>query len=255
MYMRIVQGKYQPDALSKIQQIYDEEIIPRLNQTEGCLSVNLIESDIHENELMSMTLWKTKAHAEAYEKSGVYQELLHKVIPYLTNSSEWKIQLSKDLTLEYQPATEEPVVLKTYSTAAKMDKKIPPPDESRAMHMRILSVNIQPGQMEEFKQVYTDEILLTLKDIKGCHYAFMTTNAEEENEVLCVTVWDSKQDADAYEKIGLFEMLKKKVEHTFSGLYRWKMALEKESDGHVVTSDDLQVDTYHVVTGKSFQQS
>ena len=252
MYMRLFHSKYQPGALPKIQQIYDEEIIPRLQKTEGCLSACLIISDLHSNEGMSMTLWKSFEHAEAYEKSGVFQELLDKVMPYLSDSSEWKVQLSKDLTLQYQPPTEEPVS-KTYAAAAQMDKKIPPANESRLMYMKIVSVNIQPGKMKEFRRIYTDEILPALKDIKGCSYSFMTTNVKKKNEALCITVWDSKEDAETYDNIGLFEMLKEKVEHTFSKLYQWKMALEKESSGRVITSEDVHMDTYSVVSGKSFQ--
>lgn len=252
MYVRLFHSKYQPGAMLRIQQIYDEEIIPRLQKTEGCLSACLISSDLHSNEGISMTLWKSFEHAEDYEKSGVFQELLDKVIPYLSDSSGWKVQLSKDLTLEYQFPSEGHVS-KIYATAAQMDKKIPPADESRLMYMKIVSVNIQPGKMEEFRQIYTDEILPALKDMKGCSYSFMTTNVEEKNEVLCVTVWDSKEDEEMYDNIGLFQMLKEKVEHTFSKLYQWKMALEKESGERVVTSEDLRMDTYSVVTGKSFQ--
>lgn len=252
MYMRLVHTRYKPEALSKIQKIYDETIIPRLQQTEGCLSVCLIISDLHLNEAISMTMWKTAEYAEAYEKSGVYQELLDKVSPHLSDTSEWKVQLSKDLTLEYQPVPEEPVI-KTYVAAAQMEREIPPHEKTHLMYMRIVSVGIQPGKMEEFKQIYTNEILPALKDLEGCSFAFMTENVEEKDVALCVTIWDSKQDAEAYESMGLFQMLKRKVEHTFSGLYQWKMALEKEFGGHVVTSKDFQVDTYSVVTGKIFQ--
>lgn len=252
MYMRLVHAKYKPEELSQIQKLYDDKFIPRLQQTEGCLGVCLIISDLHLNEGISMTLWKTKEHAEAYEKSGVYRELLDKIRPHLSDTSEWKVQLSKDLTLEYQPVPEEPVI-KTYVAAAEMEREMPPRDKSHLMYVRIVSVGIQPGKMEEFKQIYTNEILPVLKNLEGCGFAFMTENVEEKDVALCVTIWDSKQDAEAYESMGLFQMLKSKVEHTFSGLYQWKMALEKEFGGQVVTSKDFKVDTYSVVTGKSFE--
>jgi len=252
MYMRLVHAKYKPEELSQIQQVYNDKIIPRLQQTEGCLGVCVIISELHPDEGISMTLWKTKEHAEAYEKSGVYQELLDKVKPHLSDTAEWKVQLSEDLTLEYHPVTEEPVI-KTYVAAAQMEKEIPPREKTHLMYVRIVSVGIQPGKMEEFKQIYTNEILPALKDLEGCGFAFMTENIEEKDTALCVTIWDSKQDAEAYENTGLFQMLKRKVEHTFSGFYQWKMALEKEFGGHVVTSKNFKVDIYSVVTGKSFE--
>ena len=97
MYMRIVQAKYKPDFLPEIKEIYDNKIIPRLKITEGCLGVCVIISTIKNDEGISMTLWDSQANAEAYEQSGLYHELLGMVKPFLEDSSEWKIQLSKDL--------------------------------------------------------------------------------------------------------------------------------------------------------------
>lgn len=252
MYMRLVQAKYEPDSLPRIRQIYDESIVPRLQTMPGCLCVCLIKSELQKDEGVSLTLWDSKEHAEDYEKSGVFQELLEKVKPYLSESSEWKIRLSKDLELEYQPVPEEPVV-KCYPTVAQAKGKIPDHEKTSMMYLRILSIRVKPGQMEEFKKLYVVEVIPTLRDVKGCRYAFLTENIEEENEVLSVTIWDSKQDADDYERNMIFDTLKKKVEHTFADLYHWKAALMMEYSGLVVTSEDPQLKTYNVVTGRSFQ--
>ena len=91
-----------------------------------------------------------------------------------------------------------------------------------------------------------------MRKFSGCRFAFITENVKDEHAVLSVTLWQSKEDAEAYEKSGHFQTFLKKVEHTFASLYRWKMALESEEGGHVVTSEDLSVDEYSIVTGKSF---
>ena len=70
VYMRLVHVRYQPDSLAKVQQIYDQSIIPRLQKTEGCLFASALKSEVHPGEGISMTLWKSRDHAEAYEKSG-----------------------------------------------------------------------------------------------------------------------------------------------------------------------------------------
>ena len=56
-----------------------------------------------------MTLWDSQSHADAYEKSGLFRELLEEAKPFLSSSSEWKIQLTEDFSLDYQPTPEEPV--------------------------------------------------------------------------------------------------------------------------------------------------
>ncbi len=249
--MRLVHARYQPDSLAKVQQIYDESIIPRLQKTEGCLFVSALKSEAHPGEGISMTLWTSRDHAEAYEKSGVFQELFDKVKPYLIDSSEWKVQLSEDLTLEYQPVSQEPVV-KTFATAAQTNGEGPPYEKTRLMFLRIVSVSIQPGKIDAFRRIYTEDVVPVLRSLKGCRFAFLTESVEEVNKVLCITIWDRKEDADAYEKSGRYDELKGNLQHTFSGLYQWKMALDKESAGKVVTSEDLHVDSYSIVVGKRF---
>lgn len=76
---------------------------------------------------------------------------------------------------------------------------------------------------------------------------------QEENKVFSVTMWDSKNDAENYERSGFFDELKEKVKYTFSELYRWKMAREKESSKIKATSDDQKVDYCSIVIGRSFQ--
>jgi heme-degrading monooxygenase HmoA len=251
MYMRLVHARSKPDLTWKIQQIYAEKIIPRLNKMPGCLCSCLIQSDTHEDEGVSLTLWDSQAHAEDYEKSGIFQQLLGEVKPYLSDSSEWKIQLSKDLKLEYQPVPEEPV-LKAYSSFAQTDAKIPSENEFPLMYMRILSLTIKPGMMEDFRKIYKEEILAVLRSVKGCRYAFMTENTQDQSEVLSLTIWDSKEDAFNYENSELFDELMEKVKHTFSELFHFKVALEKESGGKVVTTEDPRSMYYNIITGKFF---
>lgn len=252
MYLRLVHANFQQDALPKIRTVYDTKIIPRLQNTEGCLCVCAIISEKHSGEGISMTIWDTQTHAEAYEKSGTYEELLDEVRPYLSDASEWKMQLSESLELEYKPVTEDPVI-KTYVAAAQTDERIPPHHQTDTLYLRIISLKTHPGMMEEFKLIYTNDIILEIRKQEGCRFAFLTENTKKEDEFLSITLWDSKADADAYEKNKLYRELTAKVRHTLSGWYQWKMALEKEYGGRVTTSEDVTVDTYKVITGKSFQ--
>jgi heme-degrading monooxygenase HmoA len=120
------------------------------------------------------------------------------------------------------------------------------------MYVRIVSAKIQEGKLGEFRHLYTKEVLPALKKTPGCRYAFLTEKIQEENEIISCTIWDSKEDAQHYEDSGRFAELTKKVEHTLSGLYQWKMALQKKSGKEVRTSEDLKVTHYNVVTGKKF---
>jgi len=251
MYMRLVQVRVKPDSLPDLRRNYLEKVIPALHDVKGCLFANLIQSDRHPEECISMTLWDDRGRAEMYEKSGKFKELLRESLPFLADSSEWKIQLSEDLTLQYEPVPEEPVV-KSYEVAAAEDSHPPAQGRPGSMFVRIVSPQVREEKIDEFIQIYREEVLPALRKVKGCRYACLTENVQDMTQVISVTIWDSKEDADEYERGGLFEALKERLEHTFAGVYQWKMQLEKDTGGHVVTSEEITVGGYKIVAGKGF---
>src|SRR5882762_6395442 len=141
MYMRLDQVRLKPEHLPELRRIYLERVIPALQGVQGCLFANLIQSDRHPEECISMTLWDDRGRAEMYEKSGKFKELLRESLPLLADSSEWKIQLSEDLTLKYEPVPEEPVV-KSYEVAAAEDSHPTVQGRSSSMFVRIVSPQV-----------------------------------------------------------------------------------------------------------------
>jgi heme-degrading monooxygenase HmoA len=251
MYMRFLQIKIKPEKLPELRQFYETTVIPALQNLPGCRHASLIQGAHHEDECISLTLWNSQENAEAYAQSGLFHQLLQGSQSFLAESSEWKIQLSDDLKLEYLPVPEEPVV-KSYDIDAATDAQALPQVQTAFMYLRIVSAKIKPGKLEEFRRLYAEEILPALRDVPGCRYAFLTESLEAQNEVISVTIWDSRLEAENYEQSGIFDQLTQKVKHTFSELFQWKMALEQAHRGQAATSEDLTVKYYSVVTGKSF---
>jgi len=252
MYMRLVHAKIKPEALSVASQLYNERIASRLQAVPGCLYAGLILSEHHDDECISMTLWEDWEYAESYVQSGLFRELITEAQPYLSDTSEWKVQLSRDLELEYLPVAQEPVV-KSYAMTARTGSDVPTDEAGGRMYVRIVSVVVQPRKMGELRKIYTEEIIPALRGTKGCRYAYLTEGIEETHEAISVTIWNSKGDADAYEESGSFAVLLDKVRHTFSEVYQWKMALEREFSGEIVSSADPAVKGYSIVAGKRFR--
>jgi quinol monooxygenase YgiN len=250
--MRIVQIKVNPDAVMGFKALYDDKLIPALQGLPGCFIATLMKSDEQLDEYVSMTLWDSQQNAEAYEQSGLFQQLLEEAQPFLADSSEWKIQLSQDFTLEYEPQPEDPVVT-AYPVVEQSQADPVDISQSGAMHLRVVSVKTKPGQADEFKKLYREIIIPALNTVKGCRYAYLTEGLHEPNQLFSVTIWESKEAAASYERSGLFEELTDKVQHTFSELFHWKMALQHDQGRRVVTTDDLRVSHYSVVTGKNFR--
>jgi heme-degrading monooxygenase HmoA len=252
MFMRLVQLRVKAESSADMMALYDTRVIPELQKIKSCLYASLIFSTHNLQECMSLTLWESQSDVEAYERSGLYKRLIEESHPYLEDSSEWKIQLSKNLTLEYQPVPEEPVV-KSYVVAPDKDGLLLAPAKISQSYVRIVSAKIQAGKMEEFERIYTQHVLPAVRTMKGCRYASLIEGAKDRNEVISMTLWESKEDADEYERSGWFDALRNRVRHTFSDLYQWKMKLEHDAHRQAGTSEDLTVEGYNIVTGKSFQ--
>ena len=249
MFMRFVQLKLDPGRVAEFRKLYDEHVIPVLHSTPGCLYASLIQSIDEEGECISMTIWDKQLSAEAYEQHGTYSDLMKGVTMYLADSSEWKVQLSKDLTMQYERVSEEPVVQAYQVTTPQASRSIP---EESALYVRIVSPQVREGMEAEFQKIYQESVLPVLRTVKGCRYVYLTKSSGEANRYLSVTIWDSKQDAEAYEKSGVFDKLTEKLRPTLSDLYQWKMQLDRKLQKPGAPPVDLSVEGYTVVTGKSF---
>jgi heme-degrading monooxygenase HmoA len=250
MFVRLVKCKIDLRLLEQYRQFYEKTIITKFQEMPGCQFVGLIQSSSSPEDFISMTFWDSRKNADKFEKSGIYQSLVQQSKPYFSESSEWKIELSKDLELKYQPISEEPV-LKEYKVAAQTEDQHPEPLTNPRMYVRFVSIKVREGKEKEFKQIYLKEIIPALQKTKGCRFVYLTENLQKNNEFISVTIWDSKVDAEIYENSGQFNALVKKIKHTLSDLYQWKMALENETGKQIITSNDLSVSRYTLVTGKS----
>lgn len=250
MFMRILQLKIDPRKKAGFRRFYNDTVVPALQKVDGCLSMTLVQQEENSQEFLSVTLWDKEENAEAYNQSELFQHLLAETKLYFQDSSEWKIQLSEDYTLALEPAEDEPIV-NSLPVVVQSDTPVLSAGDSQ-MFMRILSVRILPDKMDEVKQFYGDEIIPALKKIAGCRYAYLSESVKEENELFSLTIWDSKNDAENYEKSGLFDEFMEKLKHTFSAMNQWKMILDTRSDEKNVADRAVDVNYYNVVSGRRF---
>ena len=254
MLLRLVEAFLKPGTIDEFRAIYRNKIIAVLEQTPGCLFAGLLQSVDKSNRLVSLTIWESKVHARSYVESGTFQKNLDLAMPFMEESSEWKIQLTKENTLNYEQVRQEPVI-KSYDVApgtgtSSISEQIP---VSRS-YLRVLSLNIIAGNEEEFKRIYHDEIQPELKNVPGFRYSFLIDNTGNNGEMLSFTIWDDLESVKMYEQQGKFQPLLQKIQHTLSGLYQWKMALEKqEGSALAVSSRDIDISKFTLVTGEKFK--
>ena len=249
MLMRTVHLRLDPSRLLELRQMYSSVIVAGLSHTPGCLYAGLLQSVDHPDIAISLTLWNSAAHAEAYERTGEYRRLLDLSRPYLADSPEWTVHMSDDLQLEYAPLEQEPAVSR-YESSGGADPSVFSPSGKGRLFLRILSLHVRRGMLEEFTSLYREEIIPGLRRIPGCRFAFLTGQKNDSYELISVTIWNSKSDAEQYEKSGEFDALTERVSHTLENSTRWKT--DEQRVERVLGSDDMTVSGYALIVGQVF---
>ncbi len=252
MILRIVKASIRSGKGPALESVYQDDVMTGLEKTDGCLFAGLLQGLNSTQHYASLTLWESSDHIRNYTDSGSFDRNIEHIRDFLEETSEWEIQLSREDAIEYVPVKQKPIV-KSYPVDAGGDY-LPDYMEGSRRFMRMLSLKIKPGQEEEFKRIYKNDIQTTLKKTTGCRFSVLIDNTEKEREFLSLSIWDDHESVKLYEEQGEFSNLLKKVSHTLANLYQWKMALESKSKSkYSVTSEDAEISKYTLVAGKKFR--
>jgi heme-degrading monooxygenase HmoA len=253
MFMRFVQLGIKPEAAEAFERFYANRVSPALLSEDGCLFASLIKSTESASEFISFTLWSSPEDATEYEESGRYANLVSENQPFQEESTEWKIQLTPENTLEYLPVQEDPEVKAMPVVAGSSEDDMTDKIQDHT-YVRILNAQVNPDQFDELSDLYNDELVPELLTIPGCRAAYLI-GMKERREGLSITVWDSQEAAHSYEESGKFAELLGRAAPYLSAMYQWKMTLDPSKQKHTHLSNDLSVKGYEVVTGKSVGKS
>lgn len=249
MFMRIVHLKLDPNRLLELRQMYPAVIIAELSRTPGCLYAGLLQSVDNPELGISLTLWNSASDAESYENTGAYRRLLDQSRPFLAESPEWSVHMSDDMQLEYSPVVQDPDISRYESSGGTDPSVLSPPGKER-LFLRILSLHVRSGMMEEFMSLYRGEIVPGLRRIPGFRSAFLTGRTNNSLDLISVTIWNSRADAEHYEKNGEFASMNERIGHTLEDSTRWKTGEQRVE--RALGSDDMTVTGYTLIVGQAF---
>lgn len=252
MHLRMVEALVKAHREPQLRELYADVILPALDNTPGCVLAGLLHRHEQPRSFLSLTLWQSEEAAEDYVRSGKYSENIAVVEDLFEEGSEWKIQLSKDNTVEFAPVKKEPT-LRAYPVAGD-GEPLPTEAPTGAAVLRLLSLKVRRGKRTEFKEMYNGHVLPALRAEQGCFYAFLIDDADKEGEMVSVSLWDSMASIHRYEQDGSYAALLEKLRPTLGELYQWKMALQHRSPtATAVTSQDIDVSTFTLLTVKRFR--
>lgn len=250
MFVRLVQMDIDPGRVGEYGSIYESKILPALARTPGCVYGALVVNARQKDRAVSVTLWESEAHVNAYERSGRYAELIDVLRPYFSESMNWQLRFSVDMRLEHIPSEAEPVV-RTYVGSAEHGTE-PPALHGLSGFLRIVSMIVRRGAVEDFTRLYRDHVLAQLRAEPGCCSIQLAESVADPREFISFTIWENRESAERYEASGRFESLRKILEPTLSSLYQWKLQQEGGPGRLTATSEDVTVDAYVVLTARSF---
>jgi len=84
------------------------------------------------------------------------------------------------------------------------------------MYVRLTFLNFLPGKADEAKNVYINDLAPVVKQQKGNLDCRLLEPVAKGDDYISMTVWDSKDDADAYHASGIYQQLVDRVRSSFS---------------------------------------
>ena len=250
MYIRLVRLKIDDDKLWRARVFYEERVLPELDATPGCCFAGLLQSSIHGDDILSMSVWEDPKAAAAYHTSGLYDRLLDE-------SDEAVLAAPLDERVEPRGA-QTPVVftadepeLDAGSVVGGLDLGVLAKVVAGRGFVRLVTVRLRPDAGVDFEGRYQDEIRPVLAEIPGCLDSFLVVSDRDPSHVLSVTLWEREEDAVRYSLSGQFERLTDRLQDLFSDLYQWTPASSAEGDdGLRRLRPEPDVDGYILTVGR-----
>jgi quinol monooxygenase YgiN len=79
MFARLTFIDIAPESVQEARDMFKTEIIQTVKKQKGIMEIILLEPTDMSEQHVSLTKWKTKADADAYEASGTYRNLVDKL--------------------------------------------------------------------------------------------------------------------------------------------------------------------------------
>ena len=78
-FVRIGQFTARPETIEELRGIYETEAIPIIRAAAGNVSAVLLQQHESPDAFMAITIWSTKAAADAYDQSGTARAMVDKI--------------------------------------------------------------------------------------------------------------------------------------------------------------------------------
>ncbi len=112
------------------------------------------------------------------------------------------------------------------------------------MFLRMVSMGVQTKDSDLFAKAYNDNVISALRRQPGCSFASLLQNIHDSKDCISVTIWESKDATEEYEKSGLFKTLVESLRSFY----------EESNEFELKLTDDLSIEYTPIQTDPSLKQ-
>jgi len=183
-FARLTFVKLKPDvSLEDTRKIWDGSVVPAAKEQKGFIGGFLLVTE-QRDEAVAVTLWESKDEALAGEQSSYFQDQVKKFAAFMAAPPDRK---------HYDVNSEIVFVKELGAGVASLTITKAKPDIS----------------IDEVRKVWDENVIPAIKNQKGYIGGFLLAS-EKRDQAISVALWESKDDAVAIQKSGLYqEQLKK----------------------------------------------
>jgi heme-degrading monooxygenase HmoA len=87
------------------------------------------------------------------------------------------------------------------------------------MWARVAWGKVKPGTWDEYERVYRELILPASRNVTGLRFRELLRGADDPNEGISLTLWDSREDMEAYERSATYQDFLERVKEFYVGEY------------------------------------
>jgi heme-degrading monooxygenase HmoA len=85
------------------------------------------------------------------------------------------------------------------------------------MFARVAWGKVKPGTWAEYERLYRDEILPQTRGVSGLVFRELLQGADDPNEGISLTLWESREALDAYEQSDLYQRVTERARAFYVG--------------------------------------
>jgi heme-degrading monooxygenase HmoA len=87
------------------------------------------------------------------------------------------------------------------------------------MLARVAWGKVKPGSWDDYERIYRDAIVPASRGVKGLHFRELLSSTEDPNEGISLTLWESREDMEAYEAGATYQGFLQRVTPFYVGEY------------------------------------